>query len=153
MPWQQMDARPLVTAMLTSPFLQHNINISMNKLHDQGSKFHSFDHLRQVKMTVGQVEYLQYLSTAYFWFSHKLHLLYIFQTCEWDIRISDFYNPLARLAFNLKFPSLMTQISGFPEQNSVCCPLRFCTMYMNHVLTQQFCKDPNFLFVPFNMFS
>ena len=28
----------------------------------QGSKFHSSDHLRQVKMTVGQVEYLQDLS-------------------------------------------------------------------------------------------
>ena len=28
----------------------------------QGSKFHSYDRLRQVKMTVGQVEYLQDLS-------------------------------------------------------------------------------------------
>ena len=46
--------------------------------------------------------------TAYFWFSHKLHLLCIFQTSEWYIRISDFYNPLARRsnAFNLKFLSL-----------------------------------------------
>ena len=47
-------------------------------------------------------------TTAYFWFSHKLHWLYIFQTSEWYIRTSDFYNPLARRtsAFNLKFRSL-----------------------------------------------
>ena len=47
-------------------------------------------------------------TTAYFWFSHKLHWLYIFQTSEWYIRTSDFYNPLARQtsAFNLKFRSL-----------------------------------------------
>ena len=47
-------------------------------------------------------------TTAYLWFSHKLHWLYIFQTSEWHIRSSDFYNPLARQtsAFNLKFGSL-----------------------------------------------
>ena len=47
--------------------------------------------------------------TAYFWFSHKLHWLYIFQTSEWYIQTSDFYYPLARWtsAFNLKFQSLI----------------------------------------------
>ena len=47
-------------------------------------------------------------TTVYFWFSHKLHWLYIFQTSEWYIRTSDFYNPLARWtsAFNFKFRSL-----------------------------------------------
>ena len=42
--------------------------------------------------------------TAYFLFSHKLQWPYIFQTSEWYIPTSDFYNPLARLrsAFNLK---------------------------------------------------
>ena len=47
-------------------------------------------------------------TTAYFWFSHKLHWLYILQTSEWYIRTSDFYNPLARqtTALNLKFSSL-----------------------------------------------
>ena len=29
-------------------------------------------------------------TTAYFWFWHKLHWLYIFQTSEWYIRTSDF---------------------------------------------------------------
>ena len=50
--------------------------------------------------------------TTYFWFSHKLHWLYIFQTSEWYIRTSDFYNPLARQtsAFNLKFGSLVSQM-------------------------------------------
>ena len=50
-------------------------------------------------------------TTAYFWFSHKLHWLYIFQTSEWYIRTSNFYNPLARRtsAFNLKFRSLNIQ--------------------------------------------
>ena len=51
----------------------------------QGSKFHSSDRLRWVKMTVGQVEYLQD-----FWFSHKLHWFYIFQTSEWYIQTSNF---------------------------------------------------------------
>ena len=48
-------------------------------------------------------------TTAYLWFSHKLHWLYIFQTREWCIRTSDFYNPLARrtCAFSLKFRSLL----------------------------------------------
>ena len=47
-------------------------------------------------------------TTAYFWFSHNLHWLHIFQTSEWYIQTSDFYNPLARRtgAFNLKFQSL-----------------------------------------------
>ena len=47
-------------------------------------------------------------TTAYFWFSHKLHWLYIFQTSEWYIQTSGFYNPLARWtsAFNLKFRNL-----------------------------------------------
>ena len=50
-------------------------------------------------------------TTAYFWFSHKLHWLHIFQTSEWYIRTSDFYNPLAQRtsAFNLKFRSLQWQ--------------------------------------------
>ena len=47
-------------------------------------------------------------TTAYFWFSHKLHWLYMFQISEWYIRTSDIYNPLARWTstFNLKFRSL-----------------------------------------------
>ena len=50
-------------------------------------------------------------TTAYFWFSHKLHWLYIFQTSEWYIQTSDFYDPLAgwTIAFNLKFRSLQCQ--------------------------------------------
>ena len=54
--------------------------------------------------------------TAYFWFSHKLHQwLYIFQTSEWYIRTSDFYNPLARRtsAFNLKFRSVNNILKQF----------------------------------------
>ena len=52
--------------------------------------------------------------TAYFWFSHKLHWFCIFQTSEWYIRTSDFYNPLAQQtsAFNLKFWSL-NGLNGF----------------------------------------
>ena len=48
-------------------------------------------------------------TTAYLWFSHKLHWLYIFQTSEWYIRTSDFYNPLTgrTSAFNLKVQSLI----------------------------------------------
>ena len=50
---------------------------------------------------------LVHRTAAYFWFSYKLHWLYIFQTSEWHIRRSDFYNPLARRAsaYNLKFGS------------------------------------------------
>ena len=55
-------------------------------------------------------------TTAYFWFSHKLHWLYIFQISEWYIRTNDFYNPLARWtsAFNLKFRSLYMGIYSLP---------------------------------------
>ena len=49
-------------------------------------------------------------TTVYFWFSHKLHWFYIFQTSEWYIRTSDFYNPLARRTFNLKFRSLHSDL-------------------------------------------
>ena len=51
---------------------------------------------------------LVWWTTRYFWFSPKLHWPCIFQTSEWCIRTTDFYNPLARWtsAFNLKFWSL-----------------------------------------------
>ena len=57
--------------------------------------------------------------TAYFWFSHKLHWLCIFQTSEWYIRTSDFYNPLAHWtsAFNLKFRSLPLLYQINPDQS------------------------------------
>ena len=47
--------------------------------------------------------------TAYFWFSNKLHWLYIFQTSKRYIQTSDFHNPLAwrTCVFNLKFRSLI----------------------------------------------
>ena len=53
-------------------------------------------------------------TTAYFW----LHWFYIFQTREWYIGTSDFYNPLARRtsAFNLKFQSLQIFIQIFQGQ-------------------------------------
>ena len=60
-------------------------------------------------------------TTAYFWFSHKLHWLYIFQTSEWYFRTSDFYNPLARRTsvFNLKFWSL--EIQWFSSESNFSC--------------------------------
>ena len=78
-------------------------------LNNQGSKFHLSDRLRWVKMTVGQVEYLQDLSDRRLRISDfDVALLYILQTSEWYIRTSDFYNPLARRtsAFNSKFQTL-----------------------------------------------
>ena len=76
----------------------------------QGSKFHSSDRLRRVKMTVGQVEYLQDLSNGWLRISdfHISCIGFIFQTIEWYILTSDFYNPLAwqTSVFNLKFRSL-----------------------------------------------
>ena len=50
-------------------------------------------------------------TTAYFWFSHKLHWLCMFQTRKWYIRANDFYNPLAQWtrALNLKFWNLPTE--------------------------------------------
>ena len=69
-------------------------------------------------MTVGQVEWipagLPRRTTAYFWFSHKLRWLCIFQTSEWYIRTSDFYDPLAwwTNAFNLKLRSLNTFLNN-----------------------------------------
>ena len=62
-------------------------------------------------------------TTGYFWFSHKLYWLYIFQTCEWYIRTSDFYNPLARRtsAFNLKFRSLMAKHWHSNTEIDTCC--------------------------------
>ena len=70
--------------------------------------------LRWVKVTVGQVEYLQDLSDGRF--SHLWHWLYIFQTSEWYIQTSDFHNPLAwrTSAFNLKFRSLIVQCNSSP---------------------------------------
>ena len=60
----------------------------------QGSKFHSSDRLRRVKMsrTSGIAAGLVQPMIAYFWFSHKLHWLCIFQTSEYMYYIwtSDF---------------------------------------------------------------
>ena len=60
-----------------------------------GLKFHSSDQLRRVKMRVGQVEYLQDLSDGRLHIS-DFHISCIFQTSEWYIWTSDFYNPFAR---------------------------------------------------------
>ena len=80
----------------------------------QGSKFHSSNCLRRVKMTVGQVEYLQDLSDGRLHISdfHTSCIGFIYfrqlETSEWYFLTSDFYNPLDRRAsaFNLKFRSL-----------------------------------------------
>ena len=72
-------------------------------------------------------------TTANFRFSHKLHWLYIFQTSEWYIRTSDFYNPLARQtsAFNLKFRSLMFQICLIAVSTDLAfCMVRFISFSM-----------------------
>ena len=73
-------------------------NLFLRACLTQGSKFHSSDRLRRVKMTVGQVEYLQDLSDgrlliSYFHIS-CIGFINVFQTSEWYIRTSDFYNPL-----------------------------------------------------------
>ena len=70
----------------------------------------SFETSKNDSRTSGIPAGLVQRATAYFWFSHKVHWLDIFQTSEWYIRTSDFYNPLARRtsAFNLKFQSLWT---------------------------------------------
>ena len=41
--------------------------------------------------------------TAYLWFSHKWHWFHIFQTSDWYIQTSDFYNPLARRTGCIQF--------------------------------------------------
>ena len=65
--------------------------------------------------TSGIPAWLVRQTAAYFWFSHRLHGLYIFQTSECCIRTSDFCNPLARRtsAFNLKFRSLTREWNIF----------------------------------------
>ena len=79
---------------------------------EQGSKFHSSDCLRWVtnnSRTSGMPARRVRRTTAHFWFSHKLHWLYMFQTSECYIWTNDFYNPLAwrTSAFNSKFQSLL----------------------------------------------
>ena len=77
----------------------------------QGSKFHSSNRLRQVKMTVGQVECLQDLSDGrlHIYDFHISCIGFIYFRQVWHIRTSDFDNPLARRrsAFNTKFRSLI----------------------------------------------
>ena len=78
----------------------------------QGSKFHSSDHLRRVKMTVGQVEYLQDLSDGQLPISDShissIGFVYFRQVNGTFEQVIDFHNQLARRtsAFNVKFRSL-----------------------------------------------
>ena len=76
-------------------------------------------------------------TTAYFWFSHKLHWLDVFQTSEWYIRTSDIYNPHARRtsAFNLKFRSLRSTFAML----LLCIILHWNTLCYND--TQMLCGN------------
>ena len=67
------NARPSALSVLTSP-----LDMCCSKFHwpFQGSKFHSSDHLRRVKMTVRQVQYLQDLSDGRLRIS-DFHISYI----------------------------------------------------------------------------
>ena len=69
----------------------------------------------RTRMTVGSVKYLQLLSIQQLC-NADLHMsgLHAFQTREWCIWTSDFYNSLAHHAngFNLKFLSLLLQNFG-----------------------------------------
>ena len=89
----------LIIDVITHPCMDSGFEISLVR---------SSETSKNDSRTSGIHAGLVWRTTAYFWFSHKWHWLYIFQTSEWYFRTSDFYNPLARWtsALNLKFRSL-----------------------------------------------
>ena len=101
--------------------LVHEFNISCFTL--QGSKFHSSDRLRRVKMTVGQVEYLQDLSNG------RLRISDFHISCIGFMYFRQVNGTFGQVKFTIHLPDgQMHSILNFEacSKHTQCCKHRLC---------------------------